>query len=173
MATPTRQLVCIAILALFSSTLALAHVVKPPPKSGLAHVVKPPPKSAGLRKLQMDRDSAPQVNNFGATDWTLKADEHENLQKDMTEAKTIHSGGDLGMYDSGESRGIYGGGYGSGGSAKSNANLGMCVNCQCNHNGFLKHYVIYPVHLLHMDTIDLNMMKPDSLNDMVPRQLGN
>ncbi|GJZ15655.1 hypothetical protein Tco_0551332 [Tanacetum coccineum] len=169
MTTLTRQLVCIAILALFGSTLALAHVVKPPPKAGLARVVKPPPKSAGLRKLQMDRDSAPQVNNFGASDSTLETDEHKNLQKDMTEAKTIHFGGDLGMSD----RGIYGGGYGSGGYEKSNTNLGMGVNCQCNQNGFLKHYVIDPVHLLHIDTTELNMMKPESLNDMAPRQPGN
>nr|XP_043624436.1 uncharacterized protein LOC122596006 [Erigeron canadensis] len=101
MATPTpsssRQWICVAILALMWSTLALSHVVKPPPKL---------PR---LRKLQMDKSSEAEPNKFWATVSDCKTIGHHNSDIDKTK---IMAGGCV-KQDSREDGSIHGEGHGS------------------------------------------------------------
>ncbi|KAI3745532.1 hypothetical protein L1987_58646 [Smallanthus sonchifolius] len=95
-----------------------------------------------------------------------------------------------------EDRGIYGGGYGSGGTSIGfpnifqfpfgglvpqvttwgegsgcggfNNNPGACVNCQFTHNVFPMHYVITPVYFQPMDPASQNNRRRDGPGDMAP-----
>ncbi|CAI9279685.1 unnamed protein product [Lactuca saligna] len=184
--TSTRQWVCLAILALLGSTLAMAHMVKPTKVADLDHEEKPP-KPARLRKLQMDGSGE---------DESLRMDDGNGAQAsgcDGRQAQATTPGweeGGGGIYGGGHGSGGAtfgfhkinpfpafpfgafvpevsswgeGGGYGGGSNAKSGTGRG--VQCHCS-NGYAMQYTMSPINFPPM-AMDPTMRRTDP-EDMAP-----